>query len=184
MGSILGLEWSIGKLLNIADIAIYIIILIVGFVLSRKRIEIGAGRKALGFFILLAEFVFEYFLIGLIFEPKTVNGFMIVCLASYALKIVVFAGALALFTGYSPSKYVCVILIILLIICAFRSLYTAKVMFGVNSFFKDPKLSLKTLIAFMSNPMAYNVSKYLCSYVPPVILILDAITSLKKDGGR
>ena len=172
---------SIANYSQLLDIAAYVLVIVVGFILSRKRGDIGAGRTLAAIFIPVLEFCFEYFIMGNVLAPKDAGQYMLFATFAYFLRIVCFIVALALFSGYYPSKPIIVILVILILVYAAKSLYTGKVMYGVNGFLKNPNDFYKVLIAFMQQPAAFTISGYLCSYAMPIMLILDAIGSSKNS---
>lgn len=172
---------SIANFTYILDIAAYVLVIVVGFILSRKRGNIGAGRTLAAIFIPVVGFILEFFVIGNVFAPKDAGQFMIMSAATYLMRIVCFVISLLLFSGYFPSKPILVVLVILVFVYAARSLYTGKVMFGVNGFLNTKNDFYKVLIAFMNQPAAFTLSGYLCAYAMPIMLIIDAIGSSKNN---
>ncbi len=172
---------SVTGFLQLLDIAAYVLVIVVGFILSRKRGDIGAGRTLTAIFIPVLEFCFEFFVMGNVLTPKDAGQFMTISVLAYFLRIVCFIVSLALFAGYFPSKPIIVVLVILILVYASRSLYQGKVLFGVNGFLKNPNNFYKVLIAFMQQPAAFSLSGYLCAYAMPIMLILDAIGTTKNN---
>jgi hypothetical protein len=149
--------------------------MIIGLIISRKNSDIGTLRKLIGFLLPAVGFLYERYLMGMIFNPKTISDYLVMAMVSYVLKLVIFWLSLFLMTGYVPTKPIIIVIIIITIVYFFKSLYTGQVVIGgVNNLFKSKNLGLVTLIEFFKYPAGARAADIITMYVPPIAFLLEA----------
>ena len=164
----------------IYEIIVYAGFMLIGLFFSRKRPDISAFRKLIGFLLPAAYYLYEHYLMKVFFDPKTINAFVFMAMFSFILKLFIFWLSLYLMTGYVPSKGVIVVLVIIAVLYFFKSIHTGQTFAtsGVLNYHKSNNVGLVALRAFFNNPKGSYVSDLICSFAPPISMILEAAASL------
>ena len=162
------------------DVFIYALAIVIGLVLATRVRNDENIKKVIGVVILLAALGVERIVPHILENMTTIPGYVVVSMVSIICRIVAIIVAFHFFSDYRPSRWVCGLLTVIVIVALFRIIYQANIVYGLGSLSKDSSAGILVLLAFMNNPGAVKTIKLLCNLMPAAAIFLDALSTTKK----
>ena len=161
-------------------ILINVLTIIVGLVLA-KRQNSGKEKIIPGCIIPVIGVVLEFgiqYLFGFV-ANKTL--YVIVMVLTYFIRAVTIYLSFRFFANYKMASWVKIIVGILGLVYLFRSIYYAGIVFGmadiINGTITGNKGMIDVLSKFFNKGSTLTIVNLLCTYVPPAIIFVDAVTT-------
>ena len=104
-------------------------------------------KKVIGVVILLAALGVERIVPHILENMTTIPGYVVVSMVSIICRIVAIIVAFHFFSDYRPSRWVCGLLTVIVIVALFRIIYQANIVYGLGSLSKDSSAGILVLLA-------------------------------------
>ena len=154
--------------------------IVAGFILAKRTGNKSISHKVVACLIPVIDVIIEAILSLMARSSSSIGVYVSLSVAMYILRLVAVIFMLHLFAKYYPAKWVYVFLVILIIIFIGYLYY----MYQAMNFFMgalNGKASLTTVLnAFFNNRNAIMVTSYACAYLPIILIVTDAFTTVKK----